>query len=218
MKKGEKKKQVKALKKRSREKLSRMQTQSIAPVSALHHIRRAREYPIEGCWVMRNWKANGLTIVVVARRQPDGNIVFGNYLVDYYCLGVKDAYYNAGILPGEFRRDYLLRLFRGDKPVEISPALAHELIYGSIEYAARFGFKPHRDFKIAQYILDPPDAHPRSGSVEFGKDGKPLYISGPYDDADAIVRQLMRMAGAGNFNYLMQVGPPADWAEMDGEN
>ena len=54
--------------------------------------------------------------------------------------------------------------------------------------------------------------HPRSGKVKFGKDGKPLFISGPYDNAEAIVRQLARTAGEGNFDYVMMLGePPGDF-------
>ena len=94
--------------------------------------------------------------------------------------------------------------------MNISPALAHEIIYGSIGYAAKFGFRLQRDFRDSQWVLDPPETHPWSGKVEFGKDGKPLFISGPYDNAEAIVRQLRRTAGEGNFNYLMMLGEPPD--------
>ena len=71
----------------------------------------------------------------------------------------------------------------------------------------------HPDFKLSQHILDPPDMHPITGEVDFGKDGKPLYISGPHDDVDAIMRQLTRTAGEGNFDYLMLVGDllPDEW-------
>jgi hypothetical protein len=208
VKKGEKKKRRKALKRRAASKQARMATQT----TALYHIRQARSYPIEGCWAQPGWDEGGLAVIAIARRQPDGNIVFGNYLVDYYCLGLKDTYYNADVPPGEFRRDYLPKMFRMGSPVGISPALAHEIIYGGIEYAAQFGFRPHSDFKRSRYILDPPDLHPRTGAVEFGYDGKPFYIEGPHDNVDAILRQLARTAGEGNYHYLMQIaGPPPDW-------
>ena len=113
----------------------------------------------------RDWQDSGLAVIVVARRQPDGNIVFGNYLVDYYCLGLKNTYFNVDIAPGEFRRSMLPRMFEdAGPPMEISPALAHEIIYGAIEYADRYGFKPQRDFRNSQYVLDLPDVHPRSGT------------------------------------------------------
>jgi hypothetical protein len=211
-----KKKQRKAPKKRTKRKSAHKQGRAAGPMSPLHHIRQARDYPIEGCWVQRGWDESGLAVVVIARRQPDGNLVFGNYLVDYYCLGLKDTYCNANIPLGQFRRDFLPKMFREGPPISISPALAHEIIHGGIEYAAQFGFRPHSDFKLSQSILDPPDLHPHTGTVEFGKDGKPFYISGPYDNVDAIMRQLTRTAGEGNFDFMMQIGgPPLD--EWDDE-
>jgi hypothetical protein len=183
----------------------------VGSISPLIHVRQARNYPIEGCWIRKDWKESGLAVVVLARRQPNGNIVFGNYMVDYYCLGLKNTYCNADVLPGEFRREQLPEMFQGTAALDISPALAHELIYGAIEYAAQFGFKPQRDFRDSQWILDPPDKYPRSGTIEFGKDGKPFFISGPHDNVDKIIRQLTRTAGEGNFDYLAMIGPsPSD--------
>jgi hypothetical protein len=213
LKKGDKKKRRKTLKRRTVKKQARRQAHAAkSTTTALYHIHQARNYPIEGCWVQPDWNEGGLAVIVIARRQPDGNIVFGNYLVDYYCLGLKDTYYNADVPPDQFRRDYLPKMFRTGPPVDISPALAHEIIYGGIEYSAQFGFHPHADFKRSQYVLDPPHLHPRTGAVEFGRDGKPFYIEGPYDNTDAILRQLARTAGEGNFHYLMQIaGPPPGW-------
>jgi hypothetical protein len=116
---------------------------------------------------------------------------------------------------GRKKQQKALKMLRAGKPVEISPDLAHEIIYGGIEYAKQFGFRPHRDFDLSQFILDPPDAHPRTGKAEFGKDGKPFYISGPYDDVDAILRQLVRTAGEGNYHFMTQIGgpPPDEWEE-----
>jgi len=215
LKKGEKEKRQKALKKRRQRKLSRRQARAARRTTLLGYIRQARNYPIIGCWAMQGWDESGLAVIVIARRQPNGNIVFGNYLVDYYCLGLKNTYCNADIPPEQFHRDYLPKAFSERPPVDISPRLAHEIIYGGIEYAAQFGFHPHADFKRSRYILDPPDLHPRNGAVEFGHNGKPLYIEGPYDNTDAILRQLARTAGQGNFHYLIQVaGPPPDeWDE-----
>jgi hypothetical protein len=207
MKKGEKKKQQKTLKRRTDSNAQRRTQRAGGGASPLHFVRQARNYPFEGCWIQKGWRESGLAVIVIARRQPNSNIVFGNYLVDHYCLGLKNTYCNADVSPGEFRNSTLPRIFdNAGQPLEISPALAHEIIYGAIEYADRYGFKPHRDFRDSRYVLDLPEEHPRSGKVEFGKDGKPLYVSGPYDNADRIMQQLARTAGEGNFNYLMPMG------------
>lgn len=42
--------------------------------------------------------------------------------------------------------------------------------------------------------------------IECGKDGKPLYISGPTNSkqqTQSIIRQLEKTAGVGNFNYMV---------------
>jgi hypothetical protein len=216
LKKGERKRRQKALKKKAQRRRARSQAGTAGSARAPAHIRRARGYPLEGCWTQEDWQDGGLAVVVIARRQPDGQIVFGVYLVDYFCLGLKNTYCNANFAPDQFRRDHLPEMIPGGRPVEISPALAHEIIYGAIDYAAQFGFKPHADFRRSRQILDPPDRHPRTGTVEFGREGKPLYIQGPDDHAEAIMRQLARTAGEGNFDFLLVMDePPPGWDEDD---
>jgi hypothetical protein len=214
LKKGESKRRQKALRKQTERKQARQRARPARPASALAHIRRARDYPLEGCWVQENWQDDGLAVVVVARRQPDGQIVFGLYLVDYYCLGLKNTYCNASFDPDQFRRGHLPEMIPGGRPVEISPALAHEIIYGAIDYAAQFGFKPQGGFQRSRQILDPPERHPRTGTVEFGYEGKPFYIQGPEDNVGAIMGQLARAAGEGNFHFLVEAPEPSPgWDE-----
>ncbi len=157
-----------------------------------------------------DWKNSGITPVIVAREQAADKVIFAVCLVDLYCLGVKDAYANADFSRKHFERK-LPKMCTG-APEECSVELAHEIIYGGLEYARRYGFDPHPDFtrQMADRVLDPPDAHPRKHKVEFGKDGKPFYVSGPYDDerkSKNIVNTLMRAAGEGNFDYIIGIGP-----------
>ncbi|MBE9062172.1 hypothetical protein [cf. Phormidesmis sp. LEGE 11477] len=43
-------------------------------------------------------------------------------------------------------------------------------------------------------------------TLEFGKDGKPLYVNGPYDNADKVIKTLEKSVGKGNYDYLLQGG------------
>ncbi len=225
MKKGDKRKQKKTEQKRSGRKtsISQVFASAMAASNPIYYIRHAREYPIQDCWVNEGWQKSGLATVVIARQQPNRNIVFGCYLVDVFCLGVKNVIYNADIPASRFRLEFYPQLIQGGRPLKISAALAHEIVYGAIEYAAQFEFHPHRDFREGQHILDLPTAHPRSG-LEFGKDGKPFYISGPYDNVDAIMRKLTRFAGKDQYHYLMQLGEmpddldETDWDEAEDED
>ncbi|MGC1376047.1 MAG: hypothetical protein WA821_07495 [Anaerolineales bacterium] len=175
------------------------------------YLQHAREYPILGCWIMSGWKDSGITPVVVARQQGPDRVIFAVCLVDLYCLGVKDAYANADISQKKFERE--LPLMCRNAPEPCSVELAHEVIYGGLEYAERYGFQPHSDFtaQMCDQVLDPPDAHPRTNQVEFGQDGKPFFVAGPYDDErkiDSVINTLARTAGEGNFNYMAGFGPP----------
>lgn len=170
------------------------------------YLQNAREYPLYGCWIMEGWQDTGITPVVVARKQDNGRILFGVYMVDYYCLGIKDAFTKVDYSPNHFDRD--LPKFCAEAPITCSVDLAHELIYGALEYARKLGFEPHADFytQKADQILDPADTHPRINRVTFGKDGKPLFISGPYDSemkSRFVVNTLMRTCGPENFDYIV---------------
>jgi len=174
--------------------------------SSTQSLQQAREYPILGCWIMNGWQDQGITPVVVARQQPEDKVVYGLFLVDIYCLGVKNALWKADVSLKQFNRN--LPQLCSNMPEPCDASLAHELIYGSIDYARHYGFEPHPDFGKASLILDPVEAHPRKHKVKFGKDGKPFFVSGPYDNARAIVNQLMRTAGEGNFDYIVMFADP----------
>jgi hypothetical protein len=183
-----------------------------APLAALQ---RARQYPIFGCWIMHEWQEGGIAPVIIARQQEDDQILFASYLVDLYCLGIKDVTVNANIPRKRFERSLpeLCML----EPEAISVELAHEIVYGALEYARKYGFEPHPDFTRlhADQVLDPPEAHARTNKVQFGQDGKPFFVPGPYEDERKIKRilhTLERTAGEGNFNYVVGLGD-ADFLE-----
>ena len=186
---------------------------SIRPIKILgprYYLQRAREYPILGCWVMKGWQEEGITPVVVARQQESDKVIFAVCLVDVYCLGIKDAYANADISMRNFHSK-LSKMCNG-LPEPCSIELAHEIIYGGMEYAERYGFKPHIDFtgQFCDQVLAPPEILPLTNNVIFGKDGKPFYVSGPYDDErkiNSVINILMRTAGEGNFDYVAGFGP-----------
>lgn len=46
--------------------------------------------------------------------------------------------------------------------------------------------------------------------IEFGKDGKPFYFSGPYDNAEKIIKTLETNVGIENFDYIVPIGDSGD--------
>ena len=176
--------------------------------SAPRIIRRARQYPIDECLIGEGWEESGLAEVLLTRRQPDGLIAFGNYLVDRFCLGLKNTFCNANLS----RATYESKLKRApERPYSFVPCpvpLAHEIIYGAIDYARGLGFRPHEDFALTRHVLEPRDRFPEEAGVEFGKDGMPFYIAGPRDNMDQVLRTLRRAVGEGNYHFLVPSGRP----------
>jgi hypothetical protein len=83
--------------------------------------------------------------------------------------------------------------------------LAHQLIYQSIDYAAQFGFKPQKDFKRSQFVLESRGVLPEPYSLTFGKNGEPFFVAGPYDNVQAILSKLEATAGPDNYIYAVHL-------------
>jgi hypothetical protein len=185
------------------------QLRKIVLTGPRYHLEKAREYPLLGCWVYKEWQERGIAPVVVARKQSEDRVLYGVYMIDMYCLGIKDCYTRTDVSLAQFERDLPKLCAKNPEPCSVE--FAHELVYGAMEYAKGYGFDPHLDFtgQLANMVLDPPDAHPRTHTIEFGKDGKPFYVSGPYDDErkiNRVLNTLNRTAGEGNFHFLAGFG------------
>ncbi len=162
---------------------------------------QARSLPIAKCMVSEGWQNTGICNVIIARKHKTGNYTVGIYLVDLYCLGLKDTHYQFNV----DREDYeYLKEHSGDLE-DCEYALAHNIIYGAIEFADDFGFQPHKDFAITQFILEQDDENVELMDIEFGFEGMPFYVQGPSDNIvkiNQIKSTLLRTAGMGNFKVL----------------
>ena len=65
---------------------------------------RARNLPIHECLITEEWEKAGMASVLIARKHSNGNITLGFYLVDIYCLGVKDTFYQFNIPETEYEQ------------------------------------------------------------------------------------------------------------------
>ena len=69
------------------------------------------------------------------------------------------------------------------------------------------GFEPHRDFGRARRLLGPWRG---PSPITFGRDGKPYYVNGPYDDPERVLATLERSVGLDGFHYTVSLD------ELDG--
>jgi hypothetical protein len=149
-------------------------------------------------------EASGLVLVLVSREDRNRQVSVCGFLLDVYCLGVKNA-----VGPRRMRRDelgaYTAAYFSAwdgsARPIPID--LARHLVFGSADYARALGFSPHADFARAARQLEPWDG---PSDIRFGCDGVPFYTEGPYDDAEQVLSTLESTVGTGNFHYTVSVG------------
>lgn len=180
---------------------------------------RARKLPIYECLINEGWEDEGFAHITVSRKHVNGNLSWGVFLVDTYCLGIKDCFYMFNEPESVYQEQ--MEAFQNDFEIETCDyPLAHNIIYGAEEFAGHFEFSPHKDFKVAQYILEEDDDSIEIIDIDFGKDGKPLYVSGPYDDLakrDRILATLTRTAGLGNFHFVMDSDQDDNYEDEDDE-
>lgn len=181
------------------------------------------EPPVVGCWVSPGW-SQGLTVdghddwpdvpdvpggrdgvasVIVARRGRSHRVSVCGYLVDVFCLGVKNALGPEVLDEGELRgyvHDFFTPYREVGRPVEASLELVRHLVWGAVDYARGLGFDPAPDFDAASGHLG---AWEGTSAITFGRGGMPLYVAGPYDKPDAVLRTLNRTVGRGNFHTFI---------------
>ncbi|HBA84783.1 MAG TPA: hypothetical protein DCZ95_11875 [Verrucomicrobia bacterium] len=162
--------------------------------------------PIHQVWANREFFELGIGSVFVSRILPDGHLIIGVFLVDVYCLGIKDAFLSA-LSPREFQEELLAKARLSEPLHEVSPAYARKLIEGSIAYASNLGLEPHDDYEKASVVLGDIDASACQETFVFGHKGKPFYAQGPNhtdSQALAIVTQLRERCGLDGFEFMLE--------------
>lgn len=122
----------------------------------------------------------GLATIVVARRIGDDNYIAANYLVDVWCLGVKDADFKKNLTHSMLEALVHGAIREQGSIVSYSYEDTRSLILGSVAFAAQFGLAPHADWVRAKTLIEPDRAF--VDKLTFGIKGKPHYVQGPYDD------------------------------------
>jgi hypothetical protein len=182
-----------------------------------------------GCWISPGWSAGlgldeapewaasdsegaddprtgGLAAVLLARAERSSRVTLGGFLVDIYCLGVKNTLGPQTISSSAVhdRRRAFFGGFHGpSRPAPLE--LAQHLVHGAVAYAASLGFTPYEEFADVEPYLGP-----ASGPcpIRFGRDGIPFYISGPHDHPRRVIDTLEKTVGSGNYRYLTHVPTP----------
>ena len=150
----------------------------------------------------------GIGNVVVTRFRGGGEAEIGVFLVDVFCLGVKNAYFTQAS-QSQYDRELLDRIMPAANRKPIDPPSARKLVEDAVAYAQHLGFAPHPDHKVACRVFGGINVAESTASFSFGQNGKPLYVQGPNDSFEKCRRtlnQLRTRCGADNFDFMVVGG------------
>jgi hypothetical protein len=210
--------QKRLAKKKAKEAERRKELARRSSDNPLVRLRAADRWPVHEALVPDNLWSTGIGTVVIARRAPGGMIAYGSFLVDVFCLGIKDAFWR--IMSAAEYRSLLEKVAECGALERVSPEHVSKLVHCAADYAQSLGFAPHPDFRHVRLLLEGVDPSLCSDEFQFGQDGKPFYVRGPYESigqARIIAERISQRGG----HYLVPVDPQAfvseDVAELSDE-
>jgi len=160
---------------------------------------RARQLKLGKCYISNYWEDGNIANVIVSRCHINGNFTIGIYLIDFTCLGIKDASLRFNISSEEL--ESFIVLIEGK---EIEYSKVHNIIYGAKYFAERCGFKPYHQWEIAKFILEEDDDRIPLTGIDFGENGVPAYYVTP-DDDPAMIKNILatldKHIGHGNYFF-----------------
>ena len=176
-----------------------MSKKQLSPVKYI--TTKAKILPFHECFISQDWNKRGMASILISKRMPSGNFIAALYLVDVFCLGLKNTLYRFNLSQLEY--DELYDQFNQNEDfIPCKLEMAHNIIYGAIDYADELGFAPNSDFKVTEKLLDEDLITDDIDTIELGKDGKPFFIAGPDDNINRIIAILNKKIGEGNYDFL----------------
>jgi hypothetical protein len=204
----------KAEKRKAKEKAKRKELAHRKSESLGQRLTRASRAPVLHCLMSENLFDAGMGSVLFSRELASGQVAYAAFLIDSDCLGVKDVF--SGFRPkSEYFEKVYEPLAEQFVLVALPPFAARKLVEGAVEYSRSLGLSPHAEYHHARHIFGDIDPAANDRQFEFGKDGKPFFVSGPRDTPGriaSVIGILNVRLGTGGFDYLVTV----DESELPG--
>jgi hypothetical protein len=170
--------------------------------------------PIAECMLTANIEGLGIGTLVVARKLPLGRYGVAVFLLDLWCLGVKDAFFQVrGSDEFESLHDEL-----GITSEPIEPARARLLLQDAIAYGAANGFPAPGEFADLERLLS--DVEPAGEPFAFGDPSRPHFVVGPDDSQrriELVTAKLIEKFGPNGFDVTYPLDDGDDDIEFEEE-
>lgn len=128
------------------------------------------------CWVNKDYRDQGMASVLVLGHAGGDHYAFAGFLVDVWCVGLKDAWGRPDLSRMEFEEELLGRIGSAMPMKKIDADELRRFIAASIRFTRQNGFKlpPHYE-RWTSMLGDLGDINSADIS-DFGKDGKLFYM------------------------------------------
>jgi hypothetical protein len=162
----------------------------VAGHSTPGQVRAGAHLPIQQCLVSDGLFENGMGMVLLARGSTSAVMQVAVFMVDTFCLGVKDVTWHSADREG--MQALLNMATSGDLASPVEPGEARKLLHDVVAWAKDNGFAPHEDYAAVEKLFGDVVPSATDYRPRFGRDGKVLYIPGP-SESPSDVRRRMRI-------------------------
>ncbi|MFN0120205.1 MAG: hypothetical protein ACKV2V_06855, partial [Blastocatellia bacterium] len=132
---------------------------------------------VHECYVPKNLSETGMGVAMVSRLLPDGRIAAATFLLDTWCLGIKDA--DAKGMRKEAYPEYVRLVSQSGAMEKKEPSYVKKLITDLEAWSANLGFSPHPDYRVAKRLIEDLIGENCTETFTFGRNGRPHFVSGP---------------------------------------
>jgi hypothetical protein len=179
-------------------------------------VRRAAAAPLHSCFVQDRLFESGIGMVILTRKTGGDRFAIAGFMVDVYCLGVKDVLFRES---NETEMEMFLEATEeGALLAPVDPPYARKLLRDAVAYAQSLGLAPHADYAAVEPLFADVAPDACDAQFQFGCEGRPRYIPGPFESPTQVRRRLEsldRRLGAGGFDFVEAVDANDALAELD---
>ena len=190
------------------------------PMSPEKYIKeKARMLPLGKCYTYANWKDADEIMVIVTRIHPKGTVTCADFCIDKLCRGLIGTRYFFNVSPRKLAE--IVEYYsdkENDRMVEIPYEVAHNLIYGSIEFAEEAGIEPVDAWDITQYILEEDDENVPLIEYQWGLNGMHYLLAEDRLEVSCYLSTMQEHLGR---NFKFRIGDSTayiggwDWHEEE---
>lgn len=194
----------KKLKRKLKQKTQTELTNQMKTLTLTKALIEKEQAPIYQAWLRNadDFFMQGMGSAIIARELANGELSVAVFLMDSFCLGAKDGFIRN--MTYEEYNHAIEQLQANEGIIEKPAPCVAKFILENIAYAENLGLETAQDAKKALLTLHNIDITTCNENYTFGKDGKPLFITGPYDDeakVNKIIATLEKSVGSDNFLF-----------------